>query len=191
MPALSPARSHGTVLPKRPGAVHPVEPPQRPIRRSTFEQSHPGVYTTTGTINGERVRILLDDAAAVNFVSSTFAQQHNIPRNLACNQYCQLADGSQYPLDETVDPLSVQISTYSDSIRCAVTPLAKYDLILGKQWHAETRVVKNPRTNGVSIHTTTFLAKGSSTPSSSHPACQIISKNKWQNFSVAKNRSML
>ena len=85
--------------------------------------------------------MLLDDAAAVNFLSSKFVQEHKIPVKQALDHAAELADGTHIPLHETRDTVSLRIETHEDDIRCAVGELNQYDIILGKQWHAHNRAV--------------------------------------------------
>ena len=120
---------------------------------SAFATPYPGVYSVVGLVNGSPAKILLDDAAEVNFISAQFAQVHEIAIKKARTS-AEFADGSLMALRETRDPITLRLGSRKEKIadiRCAVGTLANFDLILGKQFHAHHRVRKRPETNYVSI----------------------------------------
>ncbi len=85
------------------------------------------------------------------------------------------------PLVETAGKVRLRIGSHQESIRCAVCPLARHDVILGKQWHAHNKVRKVPETNEVSIEQDeTFVADGSTPVSqgTSESNVQVISKKQ-------------
>ena len=142
---------------------------------SAFSQPYPGVYSTRGSINGVSARILLDDAAAINFISETFARKNGI-QTKESTEIAEAANGNQMILSETLDPVCITMGSHIESIRCAVGALARYDLILGKQWHAHNRVRKIPETNLVRIESCEFHAQGQ--PPEETPKVTQISRHQ-------------
>ena len=149
------------------------------LQESAFAQPYPGVYSTTGLVNSKHARILLDDAAVVNFISSDFVQSHKIPVKTSLGHAAEFADGTQMPLSETRDSVTLCLGSHQENVRCAVGHLAQYDIILGKQWHAHNRVRKIPETNEVSIEFgAPFTTLGDVEPLDSvQPSVDIISRN--------------
>lgn len=101
-------------------------------------------------VNGEPAKILFDDGALTNFVSSSFVKRLGIATNVS-SEAALMPDGITYNLTSTKDPLEVCIQDYQDDLYFAVCPLASYDVILGKKWHEDYNVRKKYRTNVITF----------------------------------------
>lgn len=132
-------------------------------------------------MNGSPAKILLDDAAAVNYISQAFLKKIGIPTKASPEHVAEFADGSERPLEETAEAVHLKIGTHQEHVLCAVCPLARNDLILGKQWHGHNKVRKVPETNEVTIERAeTFVADDTPPESQTEakPKVELISKKR-------------
>jgi hypothetical protein len=121
---------------------------KRTVRLQSFTQSmaERTLLTFIGSINGHPARILIDGGAEGNVISSSFQQQHSIPRQACSTIPIILPDGSSSITQHTV---SIQLArdAYIDTLQPLFYPLKKYDLILGKPWLTQTNPHIDWRTN--------------------------------------------
>ena len=161
---MSTERSHGKKLPKRPEEltegpqavptlIQPLKPQnsKKPLLSTihsnstfigtsspTFDRNHKGLLIVKGfTANGPS-KILIDPGGEINFLSSSFCEHHQIKTSKS-NERAEMANGTDQELKETSDPVIVQIKNYSESLHFGVSPLKRYDAILGKEWCAAHR----------------------------------------------------
>lgn len=137
-----------------------------------------GLLSSAGTINGEPAKILFDDGALANFISSTFAKRLGIPTEVS-TEAALMPDGNVHNLTSTKDPLDISTQEYTDNIYFAVCPLAAYDVILGKKWHEDYNVRKKYRTNVI-----TFLKDGRRLRIN---AALELSKTIWSKHKLAQH----
>lgn len=137
-----------------------------------------GLLSSAGTINGEPAKILFDDGALANFISSTFAKRLGIPTEVS-TEAALMPDGNVHNLTSTKDPLEIATQEYTDNTYFAVCPLAAYDVILGKKWHEDYNVRKKYRTNVI-----TFLKDGRRLRIN---AALELSKTIWSKHKLAQH----
>ena len=99
----------------------------------TFERNHKGLLIVKGIIANGPAKILIDPGGEINFLSSSFCEHHQI-KTTASNERAEMANGADQELEETSDPVIVQIKNYSEPLHFGVSPLKRYDAILGKEW---------------------------------------------------------
>ena len=153
-------RAHGQELPKRQEeliedsqSVHTTEPPEsfehlklHPIASTitsyatyietystAFERKHKGLLILKGLIDYKPSKILIDPGAEINFLSSSFCETHEI-KTRESKEFAEMANGIDQPLKETLCSTPVQIQEYTEHLNFAVSPLQRYDAILGKEW---------------------------------------------------------
>jgi hypothetical protein len=85
---------------------------------------------------------MIDCGATRNFISSSWAQHHNLPTT-PYKQSVRLADGSRQPCLGLATHTPVTIGSYTDHLDFVTIPIESYDVILGMSW---LRAV-NPRIN--------------------------------------------
>ena len=99
----------------------------------TFERRHKGLLIVKGFIANGPAKILIDPGGEVNFISDSFCDYHQITI-MDSGERAEMANGSEEPLQETATPIIVQLKNYSEPVYFAVSPLKRYDAIIGKEW---------------------------------------------------------
>lgn len=91
-----------------------------------------------GTVQRKQVKILFDTGSTHNVISSRLVKKLRLPMVPSDYQYIvELADGKGTEIwDRRVRDLPVEIQMYKDRLDFEITGLARFDLVLGKQWHA-------------------------------------------------------
>lgn len=114
---------------------HPFTPIHPPLR--TFETPYNRLLIAKGTANGHKTKILVDDAAEVNYIDEEFCCSSGVATRTT-ERFAEIANRNEQVLSETVDPIEIQVKGYTERLRFAVFPL-KHKIILGKQWLASHR----------------------------------------------------
>lgn len=109
------------------------------------------VLVTRGTIQNNSCKILIDPGAEINYISSSFAQRHNISTKES-EYSAEWVQGTTEKLRETNNFVRLELgSAYSEELPFSVMPLHKYDVIIGKQWLAHYNPEISMRTNELSF----------------------------------------
>ena len=93
-------------------------------------------------------KILIDPGAEINYLDKSYCQKHKIGYQ-DTTHIAEMANGSEQSLQELSRPLVMSLNGYSRKVHFAVSPLKRYDAILGKQWTAAHDFQINCRTNEV------------------------------------------
>ena len=98
-----------------------------------------------GIVQGTPVKVLFDTGSTHNVISSRLVKKLKLPTQSSDYDYVvELADGKGTEIwDQRVVGLPLQIQSYEDRLDFEITRLARFDLVLGKQWHAWKRPVLN------------------------------------------------
>lgn len=92
-------------------------------------------YVYMGALDGHPARILIDTGADDNHINVKFVRLHSITtEKLPSSIRVDLANGTTESISESVQPVNVRLGQYSEQIDMLVTPLGKYDGILGMKW---------------------------------------------------------
>ena len=96
-----------------------------------------------GILKGVPVKILFDTGSTHNVISSRLVRKLKLQTQPSDYSYTvELADGEGTEVwDRQVVGLPFQIQSYEDRLDFEITRLARFDLVLGKQWHAWKRPV--------------------------------------------------
>ena len=121
----------------------------------TFEKKHLGLLIVKGFISHQPAKILIDPGGEINFISDSFCQHHGIRVN-DCQELGEMANGVEQTLLETRFPLVLHLKDYSERVHFAVSPLKRYDAIIGKEWCSSHRAEIKTYENRVD-----FVHKGS------------------------------
>ena len=91
-----------------------------------------------GTVNQHPVKVLFDTGSTHNVISSRLVKKLKLQTQPSNYSYTvELADGKGTEVwDRQVVDLPFQIQSYEDRLDFDITRLARFDLVLGKQWHA-------------------------------------------------------
>ncbi|MCO5555871.1 hypothetical protein L7F22_009416 [Adiantum nelumboides] len=91
-----------------------------------------------GTLNDKPVKILFDTGSTHNVISSKLVKKLKLPTRASNYSYTvELADGKGTEVwDRQVADLPFKIQSYEDRMDFEITRLARFDMVLGKQWHA-------------------------------------------------------
>ena len=106
----------------------------------TFEKNHKGLLIVKGFIANGPAKILIDPGGEINFISSSFCDHHQIS-TIESNEFAEMANGADQDLKETSKPLTMHMKKYSERLHFAVSPLKRYDAIIGKEWCGAHRAV--------------------------------------------------
>ncbi|MCO5600867.1 hypothetical protein L7F22_054984 [Adiantum nelumboides] len=94
-----------------------------------------------GIVAGRPVRVLFDTGSTHNVINSNLVKKLKL--QTTPSEYCysvELADGmGTEKWDRRVVDLPVEIQSYKDRLDFELTRLARFDLVLSKQWHAKKR----------------------------------------------------
>ncbi|MCO5578044.1 hypothetical protein L7F22_031882 [Adiantum nelumboides] len=94
-----------------------------------------------GIVAGHPVRVLFDTGSTHNVINSNLVKKLKL--QTTPSEYCysvELADGmGTETWDRRVVDLPVEIQSYKDRLDFELTRLARFDLVLSKQWHAKKR----------------------------------------------------
>ena len=99
----------------------------------TFERHHKGLLIVKGFIFHEPAKILIDPGGEINFISDSSCSYHEVPIKESL-ELGEMANGTEQTLQESKNPLTLQIKEYSEKVYFAVSPLKRYDAIIGKEW---------------------------------------------------------
>jgi len=102
---------------------------------SAFDTTEKGLLITFAGINGKPARILIDPGAEISHLSDSFCSRHGIPTQHTFHE-AEMANGNSQKMQEVQHPVSINLKSYTESLSFAVSTLARYDAILGKQWCA-------------------------------------------------------
>lgn len=144
--ALPHQGANGKGLRERPRELRPKAWPALapvPDTSTAIHRPHLGLLRTRGTVNGESAKILFDDGALKNFVSSAFVKRQGIATETS-TEAALMPDGNTYNLASTKYPLEICINDRNDELHFTVCTLASINVILGKKWHED--VCKKIRT---------------------------------------------
>ena len=91
-----------------------------------------------GTMNQHLVKVLFDIGSTHNVISSCLVKKLKLQTQPSNYSYTvELADGKGTKVwDRQVVDLPFQIQSYEDRLDFDITRLVRFDLVLGKQWHA-------------------------------------------------------
>ena len=94
-----------------------------------------------GTVADHPVRILFDTGSTHNVISSRLVKKLRLPTVPSDYSYTvELADGKGTETwDQRVVGLPFSIQSYEDRLDFEITRLARFDLVLSKQWHAQKK----------------------------------------------------
>ena len=99
----------------------------------TFERRHKGLLIVKGFIERGPAKILIDPGGEINFISDSFCDFHQL-QIMECKESAEMANGTEQVLEETSKPVTVQMKNYTEPLYFAVSPLKRYDAIIGKEW---------------------------------------------------------
>ena len=116
----------------------------------TFERRHKGLLIVKGFIFKQAARILIDPGAEINFISSSFCEHHEI-KTQESKEFAEMANGIDQPLQELPYPVSVQVNEYTEALCFAVSPLQRYDAIIGKEWCSSHSAIIDCYSNTIKI----------------------------------------
>jgi len=91
-----------------------------------------------GFIKEKPAKILIDPGGEINFLSRSFCKHHRI-KFKETEELAEMANGVDQPLNELLFPASLQMKTYTEPLYFAVSPLPRYDAIIGKEWCSSHR----------------------------------------------------
>ena len=93
------------------------------------------MLTLHGKIGRCNATALVDSGASSNFVSREFVLKNKIrTERVAEGPKVQLADGSVFKCNETIDRSALRIGPFEDRVSAYVFPLQQFDVILGTPW---------------------------------------------------------
>ena len=99
----------------------------------TFEREHKGLLVAKAKIAGQPAKVLVDPGGHVNFISDAFCDFHSIETK-PTEELAEMANGVDQTLEELTRPVIVHMKSYSEPLYFAVSPLKRYDAIIGKEW---------------------------------------------------------
>jgi len=92
-----------------------------------------GVMQFSGLVCGHPALFLVDSGSTRNFLSTTFAQRHQLGVSPREGYVVETVTGSQ-DCTHVLLKTSVVIDTYQDELDLDITDLGRYDVILGMPW---------------------------------------------------------
>ncbi|KAH7278243.1 hypothetical protein KP509_38G032300 [Ceratopteris richardii] len=95
----------------------------------------------SGEVHGHLVKVLFDTGSTHNVINSSLVKKLKLKTTPSAYTYrVELADGKGSEIwDRRVVGLPVQIQTYKDELDFEIVRLARFDLVLSKQWHASKK----------------------------------------------------
>ena len=99
----------------------------------TFERRPKGLLIVKGFIERGPAKILIDPGGEINFISDSFCDFHQL-QIMECKESAEMANGTEQVLEETSKPVTVQMKNYTEPLYFAVSPMKRYDAIIGKEW---------------------------------------------------------
>ena len=92
------------------------------------------VFRVQGTPQGQRVTVMLDSGATLNFINSSLVQQRNLPMEAHVGFQVKVAGGTFLPCTHLVPQLSITMANHTMTEDFFIVDLAEMEVILGIQW---------------------------------------------------------
>jgi len=144
-------------LPKRPAELTArinttqdvPAPSVPPSTCSPFVGPTKGLLLSTASVNGQKVRVLFDDGAPINFISWSHARmlRTNTKKTVFA---ADMPDGRAHVLYAT-DALDIKIGAYQEELPFSVCDLSRYDVVIGKRWREDNSARVTYKTNKITI----------------------------------------
>jgi len=128
------------------------------------EHSNGSLLIVYGTIQGHRMKIMIDSGASRNFISSRIVDKYHLPNRKQHHETkIVMADGHVGPCALYVPDAHVKIGDYEDNMALFICQLSGYDVLLGKTWLEKWNPSIDWRSNEVSFQQdnkrVSFIAK--------------------------------
>ena len=94
------------------------------------------LFRLHGTINGRRVRILVDDGATHNFLNYTLVKKLRLQQESSKHKYVvSLMNGNDCDVwDTIVKGVTLEMQSYSTTMDFQVMNMTRADVVLGREW---------------------------------------------------------
>ena len=106
-----------------------------------YEFPDTALIVMNGIVQGQQVKVLFDTGSTHNFISSRLVKKLKLPtQKSAYNYMVELADGKGTEIwDQQVIDLPLKVQSYEEKLNFEITRLARFDIVLGKQWHVHKK----------------------------------------------------
>ena len=92
------------------------------------------VFRVRGTLQGQRVTVMLDSGATLNFINSSLVQRRGLPTEAHARFQVKVAEGTLLPCTHLVPQLSITMANHTVTEDFFIVDLADMEVILEIQW---------------------------------------------------------
>jgi predicted aspartyl protease len=107
-----------------------------PRRRSTrvLTNANTQVLLFNGLINGKDARILFDTGATNSFISSSFAEKHDLHKIPISGRIIHCTANGSEVVSTAKAMVTIQFKKYKKQVECLISDTGSFDCIMGMNW---------------------------------------------------------